>query len=76
MKPWQKKEWCIPASENADFVCAMEDILDVYQRSYDESHPLVCMDESSKQHIEEVLQPIAAKPGGSKNTIRNMDGMA
>jgi hypothetical protein len=30
LKPWQNKEWCIPAKENAEFVCAMEDVLDVY----------------------------------------------
>ena len=22
IKPWQRKEWCIPAQENARFVCA------------------------------------------------------
>jgi len=26
LKPWQNKEWCIPAKENAEFVCAMEDV--------------------------------------------------
>jgi transposase len=41
----------------------MEDILTVYKRTYDETHPLICMDESSKQHIKEVRQPIMAKPG-------------
>jgi len=41
----------------------MEDILEVYKRSYDETYPLICMDESSKQHIKETRQPIPAKPG-------------
>jgi hypothetical protein len=41
----------------------MEDILDVYTRSYDEKHPLICMDESSKQPIKETREPIPAKPG-------------
>ena len=41
----------------------MEDVLDVYKRSYDETHPLICMDESSKQHIKETRLPIPAKPG-------------
>lgn len=41
----------------------MENILDVYKRPYDETHPLVCMDESSKQHIKETREPIPAKPG-------------
>ena len=41
----------------------MEDVLGVYQGAYDETHPLVCMDESSKQHLKETRQPIPAKPG-------------
>jgi hypothetical protein len=41
----------------------MEDILDVYKRSYDATHPLVCMDESSRQPIKETRQPIPAKSG-------------
>ena len=31
----------------------MEDVLDVYHRPYDPSHPVVCMDESSKQMVKE-----------------------
>src|SRR5262252_4978955 len=41
----------------------MEDILEVYQRSYDPHRPLVCLDETSKQLIPETRVPIAAKPG-------------
>ena len=41
----------------------MEDILNVYKRSYDDTHPLICMDESSKQHIKDTRQPIPATPG-------------
>lgn len=41
----------------------MEDILDVYQDTYDARHPLVCMDESSKQLLGEVRDPLAAAPG-------------
>ena len=41
----------------------MEDTLDVYKRPYDPLNPVICMDESSKQHIKEVRDPIAAKPG-------------
>lgn len=48
-----KKEWCIPPKQNAEFVCNMEDVLDVYQRPYDLKHPVVCMDESSKQMVKE-----------------------
>jgi hypothetical protein len=65
LKPWQNKEWCIPAKVNSEFVCAMEDVLDVYKRSYNETHPLVCMDESSEQRIKKTR----AKPV----TVENYD---
>lgn len=41
----------------------MEDVLEVYGRPYDSSHPVVCMDESTKQLHEEVRLPIAGRPG-------------
>jgi hypothetical protein len=56
MKPWQVKEWVIPEA-SADYVCAMEEVLDVYERPYDEHHPVVCVDESPHQLISEI------KPG-------------
>ena len=62
MKPWQNKERCIPPEQNAAFVCAMEDVLEVYKRPYDEAYPLICMDESSKQHVKEVREPLSVKP--------------
>ena len=44
----------------------MEDILEVYARSYDADFPVVCMDESSIQLIGEVQDPIPAAPGHPK----------
>ena len=41
----------------------MEDILNVYTQPYDEKRVLVCMDETSKQHIKEVKTPQPMKPG-------------
>ena len=41
----------------------MEDVLDVYQRPYDEQYPVVCLDESSKQLMGEVSEPIPMAPG-------------
>ena len=41
----------------------MEDTLELYKRPYDALHPVVCMDESSKQQIKEVRQPLGAKGG-------------
>jgi hypothetical protein len=39
----------------------MEDVLDVYERPYDPMYPVVCMDEASRQLIEETK--ISVKPG-------------
>ena len=41
----------------------MEDTLAVYKQPYDPAYPMVCMDESSKQQIKEVRNPIKAEPG-------------
>lgn len=41
----------------------MEDVLEVYKGTYDAAHPLICMDESSKQQIKEVRPPLPASPG-------------
>ncbi len=40
----------------------MEDILDVYQTTYDERHPLVCMDECPKQLLSDVRPPLPTAP--------------
>lgn len=48
MKPWQVKSWVIPTA-GAEFVCAMEAVLDVYERPYDIRYPVVCLDETRKQ---------------------------
>ena len=44
-KPHLKKCWCIPPEQNAAFVAAMVDVLEVYARPYDPDYPVVCMDE-------------------------------
>jgi DDE superfamily endonuclease len=53
----------LPEGPSAEFVAAMEDILEVYHRPYDAARPLVCMDECSKQLIGEVRAPLPPKPG-------------
>lgn len=53
----------MPEGPSAEFVAAMEDVLEVYHRPYDPDRPVVCMDEASKQLIAEVRQPLPAQPG-------------
>ncbi len=54
------KEWCIPKA-GAEFVTAMEDVLEVYQRPYGPLRPVVCIDETNKQLIKE--DRIPCEPG-------------
>jgi hypothetical protein len=41
----------------------MEDVLEIYHMPYDPDYPVVCMDESCKQMIDEVREPIPCTPG-------------
>ena len=41
----------------------MENVLDLYQRPEAAGYPLVCVDETSKQHIQEVRQPLGVVKG-------------
>jgi hypothetical protein len=63
LKPWLRKQWVIPPQANAEFVCAMEDVLEVYTRPYDPARPVVCLDEISKQLVAETRTPLPAEPG-------------
>ncbi len=55
--------WCIPPHQDARFVAAMEDVLEVYARPYDPKRPLVCLDEAAKQLLQEVRDPLPPEPG-------------
>jgi hypothetical protein len=63
LKPWLKEGWCIPPEQNAEFVCQMEDVLEVYQRPHNPKRPQVCLDEASRQLVAETRVPIPAAPG-------------
>ena len=41
----------------------MEDVLEVYTRPYDPRRPQVCLDETSRQLLDEVTPPLPAAPG-------------
>jgi hypothetical protein len=52
--------WVIPPAQDAEFVAAMEAVLDVYARPYEAAHPVLCMDEQPVQLIKETRTP---RPG-------------
>lgn len=62
LKPWQRKMWCIPEVD-AEFVASMEDVLDLYAEAPDPARPVVCIDETLKQLVGEVKEPLPAQPG-------------
>ena len=68
IRPHLNDYWCIPPQEDADFVAKMEDILDVYQREYDASYPLWCMDEKPYQLLGEDREPLPMRPGKVEKT--------
>lgn len=41
----------------------MEDVLTVYERPYDPAHPVVCLDETSRQLLGDVRPPMLGAPG-------------
>jgi hypothetical protein len=63
LKPWIKKQWCIPTAPDAEFVYHMEDVLDVYTRPSDPTRPLVCMDEINTQLLADIRDPLPMEPG-------------
>jgi hypothetical protein len=58
-----KAYWCIPPEQNAAFVAAMEDVLEVYARPYNSDKPVVCMDEKPYQLLADVRRSIPMKQG-------------
>lgn len=52
--------WVIPPESDAEFVAAMEQVLDVYEKPYDPKCPVLCMDEQPVQLLKEKRVPIAA----------------
>ena len=50
-----------PNSCAPEFVCAMEDVLEVYHREYRDNEVLVCLDETSKQLVGETRTPLVPR---------------
>ena len=46
--------WVIPAENDAEFTACMEEVLDTYEKPYNPSVPVICMDEQPVQLIKEV----------------------
>lgn len=63
LKPWQEKMWCI-GELDAEYIRRMEDVLDVYERPYDEKRPVICLDEKPVALIADARERIKpCEPG-------------
>ena len=51
----------------------MEDILTLYKQDYDKKYPVVCMDESSKQHLKDVRKALPVEQENPSDSILNMN---
>jgi hypothetical protein len=54
--------WCIETIDS-EYRKRMYDVLDLYEEDYDPKRPIICLDEKSKQLIEDKRKPIPMKPG-------------
>jgi len=62
VKPHIGAYWCIPKENDEDFVANMEDILTIYEKTYDPMTPVICLDEKPVQFLAETRARIGAKP--------------
>jgi hypothetical protein len=54
--------WCI-GRITAEYRERMYDLLELYAKPYDPTEPVICLDEKSKQLLEQTRRPIPAAPG-------------
>jgi hypothetical protein len=45
--------WVIPPESDGEFVAHMEAVLETYEKAYDPTAPVLCMDEQSVQLLKE-----------------------
>ena len=61
-KPWRRRRRCF-REVGAEFVAAMEGVLELYGEPYDPGRPAVCADEMPVQLVGEARAPQPAAPG-------------
>ena len=64
----------IPPDENAEFVAAMERVLEVYQRPEDPKRPVVAS-ERPVQLLEDIRSPVPPKPGFAHVSITSISAL-
>jgi hypothetical protein len=57
------EQWCLAPTEDPAFVSQLEDVLDVYRRPSAPTHPVICLDETSRQLLGETRPGAPVAPG-------------
>lgn len=52
----------------------MERVLDIYKRIYNPKNPVICFDESNKQHLKDVIEPLSPTPVSIHENGEKKDG--
>ncbi len=55
--------WCVPKLTD-EFIERMKDVLDLYEKNYNNDEPVICIDEKPLQLLEDSRAPIPAKKSG------------
>lgn len=77
LKPWREKMWCVPELTD-EYIHRMEDILNIYERPYNPSRPVICIDEKPVALISDKHERIPSTPGkiGKKDYEYGRNGSA
>ena len=62
LKPWREKMWCISEVDD-EYIKRMEDVLKIYERSYNSKIPVICIDEKPVQLIGDKYERTELAPG-------------
>jgi hypothetical protein len=62
LKPWREKN-VVVAELDDDYITKMEDVLEIYERPYDQQQPVVCLDEKPITLHADVRPASPAAPG-------------
>jgi len=62
LKPWREKMWCVPSLDD-EYINRMEDVLQVYERPYNPSRPVVCIDEKPVPLVANKYEKTESSPG-------------
>ena len=65
LKPWRYDMWCVP-DLTEEFIQRMEDVLDIYEKPFNNEFPVICVDEKPIQLLDDKREGSAVTEGKSR----------